>query len=294
MEVAVRYWSEGTPTAAILGIPDDLMPGERRAAVAFCHGFSMVKEVWLLENARRLCAQGYVTLNFDYRYFGESGGEPRQRLIPREQVQDIRNAVTFLEGHASVDPKRIGLYGTSFGCGNVSYAAGVDERVRATVGVAGPGDLERVYRSVPGFDEFFDKVKRARARLVATGEVTFIGVARLMARDPETAALLEKTHKQFPNWRPEVTFESLFDITQFKPESVVDRIAPRAILWIHPERDTLVPLAEAQSLFAKAGQPKKLVVLEGTEHFQIYDGPVRDKVMEHALAFYREHLPARG
>ena len=39
------------------------------------------KEIFLPDNAKRLQADGYTTLNFDYRYFGESGGEPRSRLF---------------------------------------------------------------------------------------------------------------------------------------------------------------------------------------------------------------------
>jgi pimeloyl-ACP methyl ester carboxylesterase len=289
MEERVTFYSEGTKVAGILGIPDG--PGPR-AAVILCHGFSMVKEIWLPENARRFREAGYVTLLFDYRFFGESGGEPRQRLIPMAQVADVKNAITYLETRREVRADRIGLYGTSFGCGNVSYVAGTDDRVRATVGVAGPGDCERVYRSGPKFDEFMAKVRAARQKLVATGEVTYLSSSRLMARDPGTAEKLDRAHKDFPGWRPEVTFESLLDIVAFRPESVVERIAPRPILWIHPEKDGLVPLFEAQSLYAKARHPKKLVVLEGMDHVAIYEGEGRDRVMKEALAFFREHMPA--
>ena len=77
MDKKVQFYSEGTPMAGILGLPDDYQTGEQRAAVIFCHGFTAVKEIFLLDNAKRLQADGYITLNFDYRYFGESGGEPR-------------------------------------------------------------------------------------------------------------------------------------------------------------------------------------------------------------------------
>jgi fermentation-respiration switch protein FrsA (DUF1100 family) len=293
LEKTVRFYSEGTQVAAILGVPDDLGPGERRGAIVFAHGFSMVKEIWLLENARRLRREGYVTLNLDYRGFGESGGEPRQRLIPQMQVTDVRNAMTYLETLPEVRADRIALYGTSFGAGIVSYAAGVDDRARATVATAGPGDLERVYRQGPGFEAFMEKVKKARATFVATGDVTHVSTQRLMSRDPGTVAELEAAKREAPSWRGEVTFESLIDVVAFKPESVVERIAPRAICWIHPEKDALVPLYEAQSLFAKARDPRRLVVLEGMEHAAIYVGEGRDRVIEETIKFFREHCPAR-
>ena len=36
--------------------------------------------------------------------------------------------------------------------------------------------------------------------------------------------------------------ESVDAMIHFKPESVVDRIVPRAALWIYPEDDTVVPV----------------------------------------------------
>ncbi len=293
MERRVQFYSEGVPVVGILGLPEDYRPGEKRAAVIFCHGFTAVKEMWLPENARRLRAEGYITLNFDYRYFGESGGEPRQRLVPMAQVADIRSAITFMQHQPEVDPERIGLYGTSFGCANVVYTAGVDERAKCVVGVVGPGDCERQFRLGPNFDAFMDKVRRAKAEFVLTGKVSYMQTARLMGRDPEVVADIERTLKLFPQWRPEVSFESLLDVMEFKPESVVDRIAPRAIMWIHTDRDRLVPLFEAQSMYAKARKPKKLVVLENMVHDDVYRGRGFELVVQHTNAWFKEHLPPR-
>ena len=293
MERKVQFYSEGMPVVGVLGVPDDYKPGEKRAAVIFCHGFTAVKEMWLPNNAARLRAEGYVTLNFDYRYFGESGGEPRSRLIPQAQVTDIRSAMTFMQNQSEVNPDCIGLYGTSFGCANVAYTAGIDERVKCTVAVVGPGDCERQFRFGPNFDAFMDKVRRSKTEFVLTGKPSYMQTLRLMARDPHVVADIEKTQKMFPQWRPEVSFESLLDIMEFKPESVVDRISPRAIMWIHTDKDKLVPLFEAQSMYAKAKQPKKLVVLENMVHDDVYRGQGFELTVQHTNAWFKEHLPAR-
>lgn len=293
MDRTVQFYSEGTPCVGILGIPDDYKAGEKRGAVIFCHGFTGVKEMYLPNNAARLRAEGYVTLNFDYRYFGASGGEPRCRLIPMAQVADIRNAMTFMQGLPEVNPDRIGLYGTSFGCANVVYTAGVDERAKCTVAVVGPGDCERQFRMGPNFDAFMDKVHRAKAEFVTTGKVAYMQTARMMARDPDVVADLEKAQKAFPQWRPEVTFESLADIMEFKPETVADRISPRAILWIHTDKDKLVPLYEAQSMYAKARHPKKLIVLENMIHEDVYRGDGFEQVVKHTNVWFKEHMPAK-
>ena len=293
MEKTVQFYSEGTPMAGILGLPDGYQAGEQRAAVIFCQGFTGVKEMMLPENAKRLRAEGYVTLNFDYRYFGESGGEPRSRLIPMAQVTDIRSAITFMQYQPEVNAGRIGLYGTSFGCANVTYTAGIDERVKCAVGVVGPGDCERQFRLGPTFDRFMDKVRKEKAEFVLTGKPAYMQTARIMARDPEVAAEIEKMGQTYPEWKPEVTFESLLDIMEFKPESVVDQIGPRAMLWIHTDKDKLVPLFEAQSMYAKARQPKQPVVLENMVHEDVYRGEGFEQTMQHTSAWFREHLPAQ-
>ena len=38
-------------------------------------------------------------------------------------------------------------------------------------------------------------------------------------------------------WTAEVSFESLLDGVECKPESVVDRISPRAIMWLHTDQE---------------------------------------------------------
>jgi uncharacterized protein len=42
-----------------------------------------------------------------------------------------------------------------------------------------------------------------------------------------------------------------------------------------------------------AGEPKKLVVLKGVGHYEVYGGEPFRQVMDETLAWYRAHLPAR-
>ena len=49
-----------------------------------------------------------------------------------------------------------------------------------------------------------------------------------------------------------------------------------------------------KSLYANAGEPKKLVVLEGYGHYDVYAEPPFGEVMAATLAWYREHLPVRA
>ncbi len=293
-EQQVTFYSEGIPVSGILGLPDDYKEGEQRPAVIFCHGFSIIKEIWFPVYAQRFREAGYITLTFDYRYFGKSGGEPRQRLIPMAQVTDARNAVTYLTSLPQVDSQHIGLYGTSFGCGIATVAAALDTRVKCVVGTAGPADCERQFRHGDGFDKFMDKVRKKRQRFVTTGELDYISVPRMMGRDPEMEADLNQLAEEHPEWRPEITFESMLDIVEFKPENYAHLISPRAAMWIYVDADLLVPVNEGKSYFAKAREPRKLVVLEGIKHKDVYAGPGLERLLEHALQWFNTHMPSRG
>jgi alpha-beta hydrolase superfamily lysophospholipase len=56
--------------------------------------------------------RGYAVLTIDYRGFGESEGS-HWHLDPKEQVADVRNALTYLAQREEVEETRLGLYGTS-------------------------------------------------------------------------------------------------------------------------------------------------------------------------------------
>ena len=68
-----------------------------------------VKEETLPHYAESLQDAGYTVLAFDNRNFGESAGEPRQHLDTHEQVEDLKNAVSYMLAREDTDPERIGL-----------------------------------------------------------------------------------------------------------------------------------------------------------------------------------------
>ena len=56
--------------------------------------------------------------------------------------------------------------------------------------------------------------------------------------------------------------------------------------------DRLVPPQESEAMYARAGEPKKLVVLKSFGHYEVYGGHAFRQVMEETLAWYGTHLPA--
>ncbi|MEZ5557651.1 MAG: alpha/beta fold hydrolase [Pseudomonadales bacterium] len=155
MKRELTIWSEGTRMAADLFVPDDLGAGERRAAILLCHGWAGPKAHLSRTYAPYFCEAGFVCLTFDYRGWYESDArlvtmdrqpdpDPdgyvsvrakpvREVVDPLDQNRDIHNAIDYLLAEPSVDPQRLGLWGSSFGGGHVIYLAGTDPRVKAVV-----------------------------------------------------------------------------------------------------------------------------------------------------------------
>jgi fermentation-respiration switch protein FrsA (DUF1100 family) len=50
------------------------------------------------------------------------------------------------------------------------------------------------------------------------------------------------------------------------PLNCVERISPRPLLLVHSTGDKVVPADHSMRLFARAGEPKNLVKLDGDEH----------------------------
>ena len=126
----VTFSSGRTDCAAWLYRPDGEGPVP---LVVMAHGFSATREQRLDAYAERFCAAGFGALVFDYRYFGASGGLPRQLLDIRSQQDDYRAAVAYARRLDWVDPDRVALFGSSFSGAHVLSVAAGDPLIAAVV-----------------------------------------------------------------------------------------------------------------------------------------------------------------
>ncbi len=290
----VSFYSEGTRLSGDLFLPPDLKPGEKRAGIVLCHGYTGVRDLYLPDNARELNAAGYVVLTFDYKGWGDSDGS-KSRLAPHGRVTDSQAALTFLGAEPMVDEQRLGLYGTSYGGATVTWTAAIDPRVKCVVSVVGIGNGRRWMRSVRRPDDFADLLDLAnadRVKQVMTGQSQFVDRSSILIPDRQSAALAAAARAGNPGAVSEIPLEYINETLEFHPEWVVDKISPRPILFITTDNDRLVPRDESEALFARAGEPKKLVVLKNWGHYEVYAGDAFRQVMAPTLAWYREHLPA--
>src|SRR5262249_50443598 len=108
-EQRVTFKSDGLDIVGVIRLPQQPLAAERRPAFIVLHGFgSNMNSESVLEPCKLFAELGYISLRFDMRGCGESGGE-KGRVICVEQVTDTQNAITFLAQHPEVDPARIAL-----------------------------------------------------------------------------------------------------------------------------------------------------------------------------------------
>ncbi len=292
MERAVTFFSGGCRLAADLYLPEPLGPGERRPGVVLCCGYTGVKNLYLDDMARRLAAGGYVALTFDYKGWGQSEG-PSLRLAPYGRVEDTQAALTFLALQPEVDPDRLGLYGISYGGSTAVFTAAIDNRARAVVSVTGVGNGARWMSRVRRPWEYRALVERAdhdRAQQVVTGRSELADRSDVLMLDPQSVEISAKARAGRPGASMLVPLEMVHETIGFNPEWVVERIAPRAALFVTSDRDELVLPEESVAMYERAGEPRKLVILKGYGHYEVFTSPALDAVMDETLAWYHAHL----
>jgi len=260
----VRFFSEGVECYGRLYLPKGFTSDAKAAAVVLAPGW-MQTEASIDKYAARFAARGLVAMAIDYRGWGRSGGyvylaEPirvddrqrfsqhtakvkirRRRLVPNDQVIDIRNAVAYLQGEPGVDPARVGIWGTDVGGGHVVVAAATDARIK--VGVA----------QVPVI-EGRDVTKQAALRSPQL-HAAEIRLARSTAAQPAGTP-------------PGTDAETRLAVADYHPFWFADQVAETtAILFIVAEHDTHVDNdANAIAASKMMRGPTGVTVVDGATH----------------------------
>jgi dipeptidyl aminopeptidase/acylaminoacyl peptidase len=290
MEEKITFTSDGLTLQGVVHIPDDLEPGEKRPAFMVLHGFgSNHTSGNSIGPAKMLCDWGYVVLRFSYRGCGDSDGE-FGRIICLEQVEDTKNALTFLQSRPEVDPDRIGLLGSSFGAAVAVYTGGVDERVAAVVSSGGWGDGERKFRgqhpTTEGWLKFTRMLEEGRRHRERTGESLMVDRYDIV---PIPEHLRNNLSRNSVTQFPAEVAQSMYN---FCAEDVVGNIAPRPLLLLHSSDDSVTPTEQSVVLFQKAGQPCDLHLFAETDHFMFAEDNVR--VIQIVKSWLDKFFPAEA
>ena len=296
MRQNVEFKSKGELCRGWLYIPDKLADGDAAPGIVMAHGFAGVKEMGLPGFAEHFEAAGLITLVFDYRYWGDSEGEPRNQIFALEMVEDYRNAISCLSDRPEVDSQRIGIWGTSYSGGLCLYVGTHDKRVKAVV-IQIPSTLNpesRKAKDPENWERVGELLLQDRIQRYRTGAVNYLKVVApegepCIFPDMEAYEWYMEFRKLAPSWQNEVTLESLEKMREFDPVSLIHLMSPIALLMIAGENDTLVPIKAVREAFDRACEPKALHVLPIT-HFVPYKNPWLSKVSGLAVNWFQKHL----
>lgn len=264
----------------------------RSPAVVLCAGFTGTKYAEFYQwYVGQLNSSGYHVLLFDYRGWGDSGGE-RGRIRPLWQVEDIRAALSFLELRSGVNREALGLFGVSFGAGNAVYTAAIDSRVKAVTAVSPVADGQlwlRQMRREYEWQDWLTMLADDRIRRATSGSSTWVSpTEEIMVSTPERRATTVKGNipsGKTPNSTP---LEDADAVLIYRPLDKVSEVAAPTLL-IAADRDSVVPFEHSSAIFAGLSSPKRLVKVRSRSHYGLYTAH-RDVISGEMLKWFDQYL----
>jgi len=252
----------------------------------------------LPDYAERFVAAGFVALAFDYRFFGDSEGEPRSQVFPLEMAEDYRNAITWVSEQPEVDPRRIGIWGTSYGGALAMWVGTFDKRVKAVVAQV-PGAINAPPMRRASNPEGWDRLGELLLRDRIERYKTIVNYMKVVAPEGEPCYLPgEEAYNGYmamkekaPNWRNQITLESLEKMREFDAVSSIELMSPTALLLIPTEKEGLSRsyMDAVKAVYEKARPPKDMIVLP-VRHFEMYREPWLSKSADAAINWFKQHL----
>ena len=175
---------------------------------------------------RLLVNQGYGLLTFEARRCAGLG----PFTLGYAEIEQVAEALAYLQTRPDVDPNRIGIYGFSSAGATAIMAAARHPEIKAVAAEGGYGDFAAD----------------------TLGEPRSGGLTGLVERGYIAA------------FRPVYEGATGLDLDRLSPVSVIDQIAPRPILLIYGDQE--VSLAGGQAQYAAAGANAQLWIVPGAGH----------------------------
>lgn len=272
----VRFDSDGIELVGEVYLPAgyDLAEEGPLPGVVVTGTWTSVRQQMTHRYARKLASEGLAALSFDYRTYGESGGEPRQIESPQWKIRDIADATEFLMSRAEVDAERVG--GMAI-CASVMYMAhaiawGAPLKAFATSAawIHDPQTVGLVYGGEEGVRDRIGKGLAAREKHRRTGEVEYVPAE---SPDDQSAAMVGVEFYEDPERGNIPEWTNRFAVMQWPEWLTLDGIAPAPAIgvptiMIHSDGAALPE--NVRRFYAALSGPKTLCWMEG-EHTGFYD-----------------------
>jgi alpha-beta hydrolase superfamily lysophospholipase len=253
--------------------------------VVMAHGLSGTRRDRLGVFAQRFAEAGMATLAFDHRGFGDSGGEP-DLFHPRRQLEDWRAAIAFARTLPGVEQRAVATFGSSMGGGNALAAAAEDREIAAVVSQVPFLDIVRqAHRSSPSVTARIVLAALLGRHLPAVGrpdEAAFINAPDAEAGWRHVVAIGEESR-----WRNRVSSRWVLG-RPYRPIRHARRLHCPWLVCVG-EADQVAKPGPAIAA-ARRAPFGELKTYPGVDHFDIYEGPVHEAILEDQIEFLSRHL----
>ncbi|MGD9137674.1 MAG: alpha/beta fold hydrolase [Desulfobacterales bacterium] len=292
----VSFTVDGTAVNAWLYLPNKYaLPC---ACVVMAHGFGGTRKNGLEPYAVRFLTAGYAVLIFDYRYFGDSDGQPRQLIWIPDQLKDWQAAIDYARSRQEIDRRKIALWGTSFSGGHVIVTAAKDHGIRCVSaqcpGLDGRASARMAFQK-QGFN--FRLMLHGQRDLVRSWlgfsphKIPIVGnpgnIACLTAEDAYDG-YAELVSDDFIN---EACARIVIRADKYRPVSYARNVRCPVLLQIC-EHDSLTPGSAAEETVKQLGEYAEPIYYP-IGHFDIYHGQNFEKSVNDQLNFFKKHLNAK-
>jgi fermentation-respiration switch protein FrsA (DUF1100 family) len=291
----VSFDVKGSSVRAWLYLPDNR--SSQVACIVMAHGFGGVKDALLENYAVRFQEAGFAALVFDYRFFGQSGGEPRQLVWIPYQLEDWSAAIAYVRSREEIDPAKVALWGTSLSGGHVIVTAakdkkiacvsaqcpGLDGRAAGKMAVKRLGIGHILIMMVHGQRDFF----RSWFGL-SPHKIPLVGKPGSIAgMNTQEACDFIQQHAP-PGFVNEICARIILRGDKYRPVRHARDVRCPVLLQIC-EHDRLIPITAAEET-AKDLEKLAQVIKYPIGHFDIYTGDNFEKAVSDQLEFFKKHL----
>lgn len=262
--------------------------------IVMAHGFGALKSWGLPAFAERFVNAGFAVYLFDYRGFGNSGGQPRNVVDGKEHVKDWIAAVDAVRQRTDVDGQRVGIWGTSYSGGAVLAVAAqkpdaikaVSAQVPFVSGLSSALNYPITSQLTATWYALHDMLRGNDQVPVYAPIISERGFAALMC--PECWTGYGKIVPPGNEHLNKVAARIFLSLPMYSPGSRADEIkAP--VLLIAADHDGLIPINGVRKV-AKQIAHVDYVELKGADHFAPYTGAVFEDVSSRQVAFFKKSL----
>ena len=290
----VNFESKNQNLVGNLYLPDDYQEGDKLPGVVVTGAWTTVKEQMPATYAEELADRGYAVMAFDFRNWGESGGNERQLENPINKTQDIIAAANYLTTRPEVDSKRIAGLGICASAGYMADAALASEDIKAIALVAPWLHNQEIVNEVYGGEEsvqsLIDTSQKAQAKYETTGELSLVPAASMTDENAvmyQAPYYTEADRGAIPEYINEFNLASWSGWLTYDAISTADRL-DKPVMIVHSEA-AAIPQG-AQEFYSRLSGEKEELWLDDVTQFDFYDSPEAVTTASDAVAKYFEQI----